>query len=105
MFGDVIKQHVPLLNGQTVWIMVEVNDARPSRYDSELKCTVINFLIMEQFTSREYLDMVLLYGEFRENSRAATRLYAERFQKKKSSISSHDYSCRAANSRHGERNA
>ena len=97
---------MPLLNRQNVWIRVEANDAKLSRYDSELKRrpTVLNFLTMQQFTSKEYLDMVLLYGEFRQNSLAAARLYAERFQKKKSSVSSHDYNCRAGNRRHGERN-
>ena len=30
----------PLLNRQLVWIRIEANDARPSRYDSELKRTV-----------------------------------------------------------------
>ena len=58
--------------------MVETNDISPSRHDSELKRTVINVLTMEQFTSREYLDMVLLYEEFRQTSRAAARLYSER---------------------------
>ena len=37
---------------------------------------------MEQFTSREYLDMVLLNGEVRQNSPAAARLYAERFSQR-----------------------
>ena len=43
-----------------MWIRVDANDVRSSRYDSELKRAVINFLTMEQFISREYLDMVLL---------------------------------------------
>ena len=38
---------------------------------------------MEQFTSREYLDMVLLYGEFRLTAWAAARLYAERFPQRR----------------------
>ena len=33
--------------------------------------------------SREYLDMVLLYGEFRQNSRAADRLYLENLRKRR----------------------
>ena len=58
--------------------MVETNYVASSRQDSELKRTVINVLTMEQFTSKEYLDMVLLYEEFRQNSRAAARLYTKR---------------------------
>ena len=68
-----------LLNRQRVWIRVEENDVRPSKYDSEFKRKVLNFLTMKQFTSREYLDMVLRYGEIQQNSPAAARLYAERF--------------------------
>ena len=77
MFGNAVKRHVPVLNRQSVWIRVEANDVTTSRYASELKRTVINFPTMEQFILREYLYMVLLHGEIRQNSRAAARLYAE----------------------------
>ena len=83
MFSITVKQQVPLLNRQSEWIRFEANDVRPSSYDSKLKCTVINFLTMEQFTSKEYLDTVLLYGDVRQNSRAAARLYAERFPQRR----------------------
>ncbi|XP_069683639.1 uncharacterized protein [Periplaneta americana] len=37
---------------------------------------------MPKFTNTEYLDMLLIYGETRCNSRAAQRLYAERYRKR-----------------------
>lgn len=42
-------------------------------------CLLVTSLIMPAFTSDDYVNMVLIYGECRRNARATVAMYQERY--------------------------